>query len=106
LAEDSNRKFTVDKLLRHFVAATTIYLASRVEIAAGYNYLRRKELNMENAANGLTGFSLGVALLLRKLQVRYARSHYQDNTALNQLGINMKLNQYFGLGKFGERVGW
>ena len=95
-----------DKLFRHFVLATTIYLGDKVEVAAGYNYLRRKELNIENAGNGLTGFSMGVALLLNKLQVRYARSHYQNNTAYNQFGLNITLNQYFGLGKFGERIGW
>lgn len=105
-ANDSTGKFTFDKLFRHFVLATTIYLGDKVEIAAGYNYLRRKELNIENTGNGLTGFSLGASLVLSKLQVRYARSHYQNNTAYNQLGINMILNQYFGLGKFGEKIGW
>ena len=105
-SNDSTKKFSFDKLFRHFVLATTIYLGDKVEVAAGYNYLRRKELNIENAGNGLTGFSLGVALLLNKLQVRYARSHYQNNTAYNQFGLNITLNQYFGLGKFGERIGW
>jgi hypothetical protein len=106
LQNDSIKKFTVDKLFRHFVFASTIYLGDKVEVAAGYNYLRRKELNMGKAGNGLNGFSLGVSLVLSKLQVRYARSHYQNNTAYNQIGINMTLNQYFGLGKFGERIGW
>jgi hypothetical protein len=105
-SNDSTGKFTFDKLFRHFVAAATIYLGDKVEITAGYNYLRRKELNIENSGNGLTGFSLGAALVLHKLQVRYARSHYQNNTAYNQLGINMTLNQYFGLGKLGEKIGW
>jgi hypothetical protein len=66
----------------------------------------RQELSIENTANGLTGFSLGVALLLNKMQIRYARSHYQNNTAYNQFGISMTLNQYFGLGNFGEKIGW
>jgi hypothetical protein len=102
----SDKKFSFDKLFRHIVLATNIYLGDNVEIAAGYNYLRRKELNIGNGGNGLTGFSLGVSLLLKKLQVRYARSQYQNNTAYNQLGLNMKLNEYFGLGKFGKRIGW
>lgn len=102
---DSTGKF-IDKLFRHFVFATTIYLGEKVEIDAGYNYLRRKELNIGKGGNGLTGFSLGVSLLLSKLQVRYARAHYQDNTAYNQFGLNMTLNKYFGLKKFGERIGW
>ena len=105
-SNDSTKKFTFDKLFRHFVLATTIYLGDKVEVAAGYNHLRRKELNIGNGGNGLNGFSLGAALILNKLQVRYARSHYQNNTAYNQFGLNMTLNKYFGLGKFGERIGW
>lgn len=103
---DSTKKFSFDKLFRHFVLATTVYLGDKVEIAAGYNYLRRKELSIGKTGNGLTGFSLGVSLVLSKLQIRYARSHYQNNTAYNQFGLNMTLNQYFGLRKFGERIGW
>ncbi|HEY6503006.1 MAG TPA: type IX secretion system protein PorQ [Chitinophagaceae bacterium] len=103
---ESDKKFTFDKLFRHFVFASTIYLGDKVEITAGYNHLRRQELNIGNAGNGLNGFSLGAALILDKLQVRFARVHYQSNTAYNQFGLNMTLNKYFGLGKFGEKIKW
>jgi hypothetical protein len=102
----SSSKFSFDKLFRHFVLAANIYLGDKVELAMGYNYLRRKELNIGGSGNGLTGFSMGLSLLLNKLQVRYARSQYQNNTAYNQFGLNISLNQYFGLGKFGQRIGW
>ena len=106
IINDGSQKFTIDKLFRHVVVATNIYLGDKVEIAAGYNYLKRKELGTPGQPNGLNGFSMGVSLLLAKLQVRYARSHYQNNTAYNQFGLSMTLNKYFGLGKFGEKVGW
>ncbi len=102
----SAKKFSFDKLLDHVVLATTVYMGDRVELVAGYNFLRRKELNIGNAANGLNGFSLGVGVLLGKLQIRYARAYYQSNTAFDQLGLNLKLNDYFGLGKWGEKIGW
>jgi hypothetical protein len=105
-SSDSTRKFSFDKLFRHFVLAANIYLGDKVEVAMGYNYLRRKELSIGSSGNGLTGFSMGLSLLLNKLQVRYARSQYQNNTAYNQFGLNISLNQYFGLGKFGQKVGW
>ncbi len=100
------KKFSFDKLLNHLVLATTIFAGDRVEVMAGYNFLRRKELNINNTTNGLNGFSMGVGVLLGKLQIRYARAYYQNNTAFNQVGLNMKLNDYFGLGKFGQRIGW
>ena len=100
------RGFTIDKLFRHFVFATTIHIGEKLEVQAGYNYLRRKELNIGNNANGLTGFSLGIGVLLGKMDIRYARTHFQNNTGYNQLGLNMTLNRLFGLGKFGEKIGW
>jgi hypothetical protein len=100
------KKFSFDRLFRHFVIATTIHAGDRVEVQAGYNHLRRKELNIGDGGNGLNGFSLGIGVLFNKLHIRYARSHYQNNTAYNQLGLNMKLNEYFGLGKFGKKIGW
>ena len=102
----SNKKFTFDKLFRHVVVAANVYLADKVELTAGYNYLRRKELNIGNTGNGLNGFSMGAALILPKLQVRIARSQYQRNTAYTQFGLSLALNQYMGLGKFGKKIGW
>lgn len=106
LEDETGRKFTFDKVFRHIVVGANIYLGDKVEVTAGYNYLKRKELNIGAAGNGLNGFSMGVSLVLDKLQVRYARSHYQSNIAYNQLGLNMTLNKYFGLGKFGQKINW
>lgn len=99
-------KFSLGKLADHLVLATTVYAGNYVEVYAGYNFLRRRELNTGNAGNGLNGFSFGTAVLLGKLQLRYAMAYYQSNTPFYQLGLNMKLNEYFGLGKWGERIGW
>jgi hypothetical protein len=100
------KKFTFDKIFRHFVLAAQVHPTPNLEFSIGYNHLRRKELNINNTANGLNGFSMGLGIILTKLQIRYARSHYQNNTAYNQFGLNLTLNEYFGLGKFGERIRW
>jgi hypothetical protein len=101
-----DKKFTTNKLFQHFVFSTQILIGQYVEVSAGYNYVRRQELQINNASNGLIGFSFGAGVLLNKLQVRYARTYFQNSTAYNQLGLTMKLNEYFGLGKWGERIGW
>jgi hypothetical protein len=105
-ANSSNKKFSFNKLFRHFIFATTIYAGDKIEVTAGYNYLRRQELNIDNSGNGLNGFSIGAGVILDKLQIRYARAYYQNSTAYNQLGLNLTLNKYFGLGEFGKRIGW
>lgn len=103
---DQRPGFNIKNLLQHFVIGAQVMVGERVELSAGYNFLRRTELNIPNAANGLNGFGMGVGVLLPKLHLRYARSYYQNNTALNQLGITLPLNQYFGFGKWGESIGW
>lgn len=96
----SSNKFTFDKLFQHFVFSTQLLIGQRVEVTVGYNFLRRSELRITNVPNGLTGFSLGIGAILPKLQLRYARSYFQNSTAYNQLGINLPLNRYFSLGKW------
>jgi hypothetical protein len=103
---NNTKKFTFDKIFRHFVLASQIYIGNYLEVSLGYNHLRREELNIDNGGNGLNGFSVEVGALFNKIQIRYARAYYQNNIAYNQLGLNLQLNKYFGLGKFGERIGW
>jgi len=103
---NANGNFTFDKIFRHFVFAAQVFPVQQIEVTVGYNHLRRQELNISNTTNGLNGFSVGVGLIVKKLQVRYARTHYQNNTGYNQLGLNLQLNEHFGLKKFGEKIGW
>lgn len=77
----------MDNFMRHFNVGTQIFLGDKVEISAGYNYLRRKELNIGRGGNGLNGFSLGIGLILKKLNIQYARTNYQSNVAINHFGI-------------------
>jgi len=85
----NDKSFTADKIFRHLVAASQVFIGNRIELTLAYNYLLHKELSVANTANGFTGLSLGVGLLLKKIEIRYARSHYQNNTGYNQLGLNI-----------------
>ena len=82
-----------DHIFRHLVLASQWYIGERIELSAAYNYLRRKELNMDQSANGFTGFSLGVGVLFQQLQIRYARGYYQNNTGYNQFGLSMNFRK-------------
>jgi hypothetical protein len=94
LAQNNSKGFTVDKLFRHFVFSAQAFITDKLELTAGYNYLLRKELAIANTTNGLTGFSIGVGLLFRKIHIRYARSHYQNNTGYNQFGLTIPFREY------------
>jgi len=80
-----------DKLFRHCVLSTQLFISDKLEISAGYNYLRRKELNIGNNGNGLNGFSMGVGILVKKIQIRFARTFYQASFATNQFGLGLSL---------------
>jgi hypothetical protein len=86
-------KFTFDKLFRHFIFAAQIYPSKQLEFTIGYNYLRRRELNLFNIGNGINGFSVGAGLLFNAYQIRLAKAYYQNTKAYNQIGININLEK-------------
>ncbi len=94
LNPDNNQSsFSFDKIFRHLVASGQVLVGNKIELTLAYNYLLHKELVIANTANGFTGLSMGVGALFKKIQLRYARSHYQNNTGYNQLGINLLFNE-------------
>ena len=94
----SNDQF-MNKLLNHFVVATHIFLGNNLEATLGYNHLRRTELNIGSAGNGLNGFSMGLRLKFQKWQVLFARSNYQRSIAYNQLGLSLHMDKLLGPGR-------
>jgi hypothetical protein len=95
----SSNRSGFNKLFNHFVFATHIYLGNHLQLAIGYNRLRREELNLGGAGNGLNGFSGGINARFRKMHIQYARSYFQRSYAYNQFGLNLMLNQLVGEGR-------
>ncbi len=79
---------TVQKIFSHLVLSTQIFLNEKLEIDAGYNFQRRQDLNAFNVTSGLNGFTLGTAIMLKKLHIRYATGFYQSNL-FHQLSLNL-----------------
>ena len=83
-------------LMEHVIIGAQLYASKYIEVSAGYNYLLRQELSVASTANGLTGVSFGVGVLLPQLTFRYARTAYQLNTGYNQIGVGLPLDRYLG----------
>ncbi len=79
---------TVQKIFAHLVLSAQVFLSDKLEIDAGYNFQRRQDLNAFNVTSGFNGFTFGTAVLLKKLQIRYAAGFYQSNL-FNQLSLNL-----------------
>ena len=87
---DYTGKQTIDNLFSHLVLSTQIFLSDKLELSAGYNFLRRQELNAYNLTSGMNGFSFGTGLSVKKLQVKYATGFYQSNL-FHQISLNFKM---------------
>ena len=97
--EQQTKSFSLDNIFRHIILATQVYITDKVEVSLGYNYLRRKELNIGESGNGLNGFSAGAGVLFKKMQLRYGQAYYQGSRPYHQIGINLKFNEFSAFGK-------
>lgn len=88
--DDFTKKNTLQKIFNHIVFGVQFFLDEKIELAAGYNFQRRNELNGFNISNGFNGFSIGTALVLPKLHIRYASGFYQRQL-FHQVSFNFNL---------------
>lgn len=94
-----------DKLFRHFIFGAELTFGKRIVVTGSYNFLRRKELAIDNAP-GITGFAFGVGINLNKFQVHYGRSYYHVTGAYNEIGITMNLNKLLTFGTEEKCSNW
>jgi len=79
---------TLQKIFSHVVISAEIFLNEKLTLMTGFNFQRRQDLNAYNVTSGLNGFSFGTAILLKKIQIRYATGFYQSNL-FHQLSLNL-----------------
>lgn len=82
-----------DKVLRHFVIGTEVLLSKHLHIRFGYNFLRRKEMRLDTRA-GVTGFSWGLSLRIKKLDFDFSRSYYHLSGGRNWITLVLRLQQF------------
>ena len=85
-----NSNTTLQNMFSHLVLSTQVFLNEKMEVDAGYNFLRRQDLNAYNITSGLNGFTMGAGILVKKLHIRYATGFYQSNL-FHQLSLNLNL---------------
>jgi hypothetical protein len=81
------------KLISHVILSTDILLGKKIVLTGGYNFLKRKELRIQNFSNGLTGFSYGITLKLQRLDFCFSRSNYQVSLGYNQVGLTYRFRK-------------
>ena len=66
-------------LFNHLILGTTLEIGNSFSVLLGYNFLRRYDLNIQNQANGLNGFSAGCTFQVNNIQIQYANAFFQNN---------------------------
>lgn len=82
-----------DKLIRHFVVGAEFMPTKNFYIRLGYNYQRRKELQID-AKKAFTGFSYGIGFRISKFDFSYARVHYALGATPNYITISTNISEF------------
>lgn len=86
----TNTAIFFDNLFRHFVFNGELFLGKALVLRGGYNHLRRKEL-INNNSRSLAGFSFGVGLHIKRLDLSYGRTTWHQVGGTNHLSLRINL---------------
>lgn len=85
----------LDKMFRHLIFNTEVYIAKVFTLRLGYNHLQRKEAGL-STKRGFAGISVGAGFKIKQFSIDYGFSNYHVSASSNHLGMIIDLNQ-FGL---------
>ncbi len=82
-----------DNTMRHFIAGIEFMPLKSFHIRAGYNYQKRKELQIANKV-GAVGFSWGFGINLKRFIFSYASSNFHLAGSTNHFSISTNLSNF------------
>jgi hypothetical protein len=79
------------KISRHFTLGTELFLGKNVQVLGGYSFLHRATLQIEQR-KAMAGFSLGLALRLKNIDITYGSAihHVAGATSSLTLAVNTR----------------
>lgn len=86
--EVANQKSFGQKLMRHFVFGGEFMLMDGFHLRAGYNFMRRQELKVDER-RALAGFSFGGMIRLGWLEFSYTKVNYHISTGSNVISLTL-----------------
>ncbi len=85
------KTYLADKIARHLIVGGQIHIKA-LQIQVGYNHQRRAEMKTTERS-GLTGFSFGVGIKIKRFQIGYGQAWYYLPSASNQISLLTTINQ-------------
>ncbi len=83
-----------DKILRHALIGVEFVPIKNFNIRFGYSYQRQKELRLATRS-GLTGFSFGAGLKIKRFYLDYGRSRFHLAGTSNTISVRTNFNSFF-----------
>jgi hypothetical protein len=80
-------------LARHFAYQIELITTGFLQLRVGFDYNRRQELKLEEQP-GMSGFSLGLGLKFKRINIDYGFNIYSKAGFCNTLGISSKLSDW------------
>ena len=85
----------LDKAFRHVVFGTEILLSKNFHLQVGFNYRRRRELQVTEKT-GLVGFSTGLAFRIKKFNFNYSLASYHLGGTSHRFSITSNIHRFRG----------
>ena len=89
----TEKKYIADQIFSHIVFAGEFYFGKNFSVQIGYDYMGRKELSLATK-KGLTGFSIGMGLQVKKYAFYYSYDIYSVAGGSHMLTIGTNLNYF------------
>ena len=83
----------MEKSMRHVVVGGELLLLKAFHVNFGFNYRKRQELKLIDRP-GMTGFSIGFDMKIKRFQLSYGRSSYHRAGASNHFSITSNISEW------------
>ncbi len=83
-----------DPFFRHLNVSVEFLPFDNFYVSLGYNHQRRQELKISNK-RGLVGFSLGMGINIKKINISYGRASYHLAGATNNFSIRTDISRFY-----------
>lgn len=85
----------MDNLFRHANVGVEFCLGKAFKVWFGYNYRQMKEIQATDGFN-MSGFSYGLGLRVKRINISYSRNNYHLGQAPNFISLSTNLEDFFG----------
>ena len=90
--DDAEDPSAFQEAFRHINLGMELLIGKALNLQIGYNHLRNQELRLAQGGFG-AGFSYGLMVRIKKLEIRFARATYHTSGGMNTLSVQGNISR-------------